>query len=319
MKNLKLIPTLLATAILAGCGVVKTSSISEPSFASKGKKIEQSSFKTNIIAALEANEFYRENKNLASKIIKENASTENIQKRIRDKKTYYSSDAVSTADYVIEYDSKQVLVKSDRKINVQNEVESDSENSKIKNSLKETTFFEEGTGENANRIVKISEQLKEYSVSDPLAANETVKNRFDANISENFLSGLKSTKLMHYAEATDVSSTTFYQNKNVFTVSYKEVLKDTEKDVIDGETVETMKYEISRTFIAQADLTNGAEKIKISEKQISIYTVLVDYNAYKKDEIIEKTTTNYVEFSAFDKDLELKRIDDLSGYKKVNS
>ena len=57
-KKLKYIPVLLSVAVLAACDATKIV-VKAPTFASKGKSVEQADFKTEIINAYNNNEYFQ--------------------------------------------------------------------------------------------------------------------------------------------------------------------------------------------------------------------------------------------------------------------
>ena len=312
MKKIKIIPTLLAITLLTGCSF--KISVKEPIFVKQGKETTQEEFKTQLIKALEENEFYKAEKDLPSKIMKYRSAGKSEQKRVRKKKTYYSKESASASDSILTYDSKNVILKSEYSYKSQTEVESENENSKNREITKNTLFLHEGADDLQGKVVTFYTDSLTYTVEETLSEGKTAKNYIDNTLGSFYLQIFNSSRLMHYTEIADIENCHFYQNKNVFTVRYKETVSEIQKGEIDGEQVDVMRFEISTDIKSQVDLTNGMETVKIADKQTIVYTSLADYNGYKKGEILEIETVQYTDFSAVDKDATLEKVTDLSKY-----
>ena len=312
MKKIKIVPALLSVAILTGCSLKL--SVKEPIFVKQGKEISQEEFKTQIIEALEGNEFYKTDRDLSSKILKYRAAGYNKQKRVRGKKVYYSKEVVTTSDSILQYDSVNGVIKSELSDKSQTEVQSDTENTNKNSAIKSASFVHEGSGDLANKVVTYCPDTLTYSILNEIGEGETAKKYLDNYVSAYYLEAFNSSRFMHFSEATDVENHRFYRNNDVFTVKFKEKTQNTQKGTVDGEEKDVMRYEISTEIKSQADMTKGSETVKVAEKQTLVYTILADYNGYKKGEIVEMETVNYIDFSAVGKDITLSKITDLDKY-----
>ena len=66
MKKIRFIPALLFVALLTGCDTYKIN-VEAPTFSNKGKNIDQETFKTEIIASYNANEYFKTELDLSSR------------------------------------------------------------------------------------------------------------------------------------------------------------------------------------------------------------------------------------------------------------
>ena len=303
----------MLVSAVAGCASVKVT-IKAPSFAKAGKEISQAEYKTNIINAIKENEFFKDEKNLSSKIIKQANCGKSVQKRVRDKKTYYSKEIMTSLNNYLQYDSNNLVTKLEQNIKSTSVVESDDEETKQSEVTTLSLYAQEGVGDYQNKILEISDKQLSFEVLSEINEGEKAKTYLDAYAASYYVSVFNAAQLMHFAEVSDTRPYHFYQNKNTFTVTYKEVHEEIFKEIVDGKEIDATQYQISREIKAQADLTNGNETVKYSEKQTLVYITLADYPGAKQGDILEMEIVNYVDLSAVDKEVKLERITDLSNY-----
>lgn len=303
--------------LVAGCASVKVT-IKAPSFAKQGKEITQAEYKTNIIAAIKDNEFFKEDKDLSSKVIRQANCGKSVQKRVRDKKTYYSKEIMTSLNNYLQYDTNNLVAKLEQNAKSTAVVDSDDEESNQSEVTTLSLYAQQGIGDYQNKILEISDKELSFEVINEIGEGENAKTYLDAYAASYYVSVFNSAQLMHFAEATDTRPCHFYQNKNTFTVTYKEVHEEIFKEVVDGKEIDATQYQISREIKAQADLTNGSETVKFSEKQTLVYLTLADYPGAKKGDVLEMEIVNYVDLSAVDKDVKVNKINSLENYLEEN-
>ena len=318
MKKIKFIPALLTVAMLSACTGVRVS-LKEPRFTSAGKEVTQAEFKASFVGALLENEFYKEDKNLSSKLFKQKIGSKNVQKRVKNTKTYYKSETLQSKDSVLQYDSKNLGVKTESISKMQGTIKSQEEDTKMSQIDSETYYVQKGVEDTVNDIIEISIEKTQYHTLGILPEGANPKTFLDNYVGSLYMETLNASSMMHYVEATDVAYYRFYENKkkNTYTVTYKEIFETVQKGTINGETVDIMRYELSQENKSQVDFTEGNEAIRVSTKQTVAYTILADYDGYTKGEILEIEMINYLDFTAVDKDVRLKNYTNLSDYRYI--
>ena len=312
-KKLKYIPVLLSVAILAACDATKIV-VKAPTFASKGKSIEQADFKTEIINAYNENEYFQEDLNLTSREVVIKETTVERQKRARNKKIYYSDENTTLTEAFMRYDAQNLLLEDITTVKNNRVIEGDEINSKKSSKTSNDLFFEVGSSEYANIMLTLDLKNKEMELGDAVADNAAAKKVLDQNVARQFSFAFNSSRMMHYAEATDVQFYKFYKKNNLFTVIYKEKYETSESTTINDHSVDVKKYYITRETQSQVDLAEGAEAIRISDKTDTTCEILVDHSGYQKGEIIDVQSIKYTVFTSLNKNVNLERINDYSSY-----
>ena len=312
MKKIKLIPALLLTVILSGCEfkiVVK-----EPSFASKGRNIDQDTFRSGITLAYNENEYFKADLNLSSRELQFKETIVEKQNRAKNKKVYYSDEYTSSTEGYLRYDSEDLLLEQERYVKETRVVEGDQVDSKTNKKNHYKTFMEYGSGEFENKVVSLDQMLNEVQVVAEASDAEAAKKTLDTAIANQFVTLFNSSKMMHYAESGDTHLYKFYKNGDRYTVVYKETYETYEAAMIDGVSKDVKKYYTIRESKSQVDLTKGAETITISDKTDTTCEVLLDHSGYKKGEIVDVENIRYVVCTSKDAQIDLNRIDDYSSY-----
>lgn len=313
MKKIRFIPALLFVALLTGCDTYKIN-VEAPTFSNKGKNIDQETFKTEIIAAYNANEYFKTELDLSSRELQFKETTVEKQNRARNKKVYYTDEHTYLTQGYLKYDSKNVLLDQERYLKETRVTEGDNIDSKANSKNHFKTFLEVGTGDYENKVISLDKMTKELSVYANTTTAEEAKSSVNSAVAHQFVALFNSSKMMHFAEATDAHLYKFYKNGNMFTVIYKESYETTESATIDGEAVAAKKYYVIRETKSQVDLTEGNEAIRISDKTDTACEVLVDHSGYRKGEIVDVETIRYAVCSSVNKEVTLNRIDDYSSY-----
>ena len=316
-KIYKIVPALFAVGILTACDSFKID-VKEPTFASKGKSIDQETFRTEIIKSYYENEFFKEGMDLNSKVLQYKETIIEKQNRAKNKKVYFTDEKTVLSEGVMKYDSKNLLLEHETNNKELREVESDEEN--IKKTLKgnEKSFMQVGADDYANKIVNFDRNRMQIDIVKTLTSESEAKETFDNTIASIFTNYFNSSRVMHFAEASEVSLYKFYKNSNMFTVTYKESYETSEQSTINEHSVDVKKYYVKRETKSQVDLTENAEAVRIIDTAVTTCEILQDHDGYKKGEIIDVQNTRYVVCSVGHKNIELDRITNYSAYRLNN-
>ena len=312
MRKIKYIPALLSIIVLSACDSVSMA-VKEPVFASKGKSIDQDTFRSGITQAYNENEFFQANLNLNSLVLQYKETNVEKQNRAKNKKIYYSDESTTITEGVLKYDSQDLLIDYEYNKREKREVESDETDLDKFSKINEHYFYELGSGDYENKILRIDLKCKSFNVGDTVTT-EAAKAFMDYSIAELFTTYFNGSKMMHFAESGETHLYKFYRNSNMFTVTYKETYETSEQGYVNDHTVDVKKYYVTRETKSQVDLTEGAEAIRVSDKTDTACEILQDHDGYKKGEIIDVQSTRYVVLTAARKNVELNRITDYTSY-----
>ena len=316
-KVFKLVPALFAVGILTACDSFRIE-VKEPTFASKGKSVDQETFRSEIISAYYENEFFKEGMDLNSKILQFKETIIEKQNRAKNKKIYYTDEKTILTEGVMKYDSENLLLEQETNRKELREVESDEQNSKKTSKGSENTFMQVGADGYANQVISFDRNRMKIDIIKTLASEEEAKETFDSTIASAFASYFNSSKVMHFAEASEVNLYKFYKNSKMFTVTYKESYETSEQGIINSHSVDVKKYYVKRETKSQVDFTENAETIRVIDAIDTTCEILQDHDGYKKGEIIDVKNTRYIVCSVGHKNIELDRITNYSAYKLNN-
>ena len=318
-KIFKLAPSLLAVILLAACDSVNIT-VKEPSFASKGKSIDQATFRSEITQAYLASEFFQEDLDLNSKIVQFQETTVEKQQRAKNKKVYFTDEHTAQKVGVMNYDSEALLLEQEIISKEIRDIDGEETNSNKSGKTTDKFFYEVGTKDYANKVLFIDQNRKDVEVVKELQEGESAKPTFDSIIATQFSNYFNESRMMHFAETTEYYFHKFYKNNKMFTVSYKEKYETSEQTIINGHNVDVKKYYVTQQITSQVDFTEGAEAIRISNKIDTTCEILQDHSGYKQGEIIDVQNARYVVYSVAHRTVNLKPLDVLpgSGYILIN-
>ena len=306
-KIYKLAPTLLAVILLTACDSFAIT-VKEPSFASKGKNIDQDTFGYEIVKAYNNCEYFKDEYDLDSKVVEFKETLIEKQNRAKNKTIYFNDEHTTQKEGVIRYDSEDLLL-SQEVINREiREVKGEETNSRKTGKANDDFFYQVGTDEYANKVLAIDEARKEFEVVKQLGSEESGKPVFDEIIASQFVTYFNESKMMHFAEASDVHLYKFYKNNNMFTVTYKEKYETSEQGIINDHSVDVKKYYVSRETKSQVDFSESSQAIRISDKVDTTCEILQDHLGYKKGEIIDIQTIRYVVYTVAHRLVNLSRV-----------
>ena len=300
---------------LSACSSVKVT-VKEPNFDKKGKEITQAEFNSQLAEAVNNNEFFKANLNLGSTIFKNRYSAKYTQKKVLNDKTYYNTEYMELSDTVIQYDTVNSVMKKESIIKAVEETKTFEGDDKSTFVSSTTNYHQNGTGEYANKVLSISVDYKTFTTAANVVQGETHKQKMDAILAVNFVSIFEHSQIVNFGKFADASYR-FYKNKNTFTLSFKASATGSQMELIDGKQTEVLKFEKVREVKVQANLSNGNGAVKLSDEEKVVHTVFANWNNYKKGEIIETETVEYIDCTAVGKDTRIRRIEDLSSYKYI--
>lgn len=315
MKKLKFIPVLLLVASLAACAEVRVT-VKEPRFEKKGKEITQEEFRSQLAETMSKNEFFKEKLDLSPTLLKDRRTLKYTQKRALSK-TYASSEIAISSDTVTQYDTINSVIKSECVRKETSEIKDLEGETKSSGLYTYNDYYQKGKDDYAQNILAISQDYKTYSIAATVAEGETHKQKMDAIFASGFVSVVSYTHIVDYAEFADTTSYHFYRNKDMFTLTFKTSKNGVVMDTIDSVQTEIYRYEKAREVKIQVNFADGKETAKLSDEEKIVYRVFENWNDYKKDEIIETETYDYLECSAVGKDSRIKPIEDLSSYRLI--
>ena len=312
-KILKVLPSLLMIAFITACDSFKIT-VKEPSFASKGKNIDQDTFRHEITTAYLESEMFQEQLNLNSSFMVFNDTSIEKQNRAKNKKVYYTNEYTTQTEGYIRYDANNLLLEQVQNRKKLRTIESNQVTSKKTTKNEEKTLMERGEEEYEGQVISLDKKRYTISVVKTLADGESAKPTFDSVIASLFTTYFNSSRMMHFAESGDVHLYKFYKKSNLFTVTYKETYETTETGIVNDHSIDVKRYYVSHETKSQVDLTKGAEAVRISDKVDTTCEILQDHSNYKKGEIIDVVNIRYVVCTVSNQNVELKKDNNYDRY-----
>ncbi len=312
MKKIKFLPLFLVAPLLVGCNNVK-----QPKFAKEGDAVEFDKFADDLSKKSAEASFAKEAK-LGSLVFKSTNQSSEESKRTRSDKTVVnqSSDFEETKTDG-KYDANNLLI-SAKGSTKQNE-QSKSLYGTSKTSLKSNseTFVQEFSKEDKKYVVTGNKKAKELQKMVELSDLVKAEDYFDLMMKALVANGGSRIQAAceAYALADEEAKKNykFYENGDIFTVEFKEVVENEEHK--NGEDKVEYVVNGSDSFKIQIDLTEGKWKSKYYRETSEKIEHKLDHGSYLEGEVTESLIKASEDVEINSKDVKLKAVD-VSKYKE---
>lgn len=319
MKKTAFISLLGVALLLTGCDTNLTK-VKKPNFASFGEEVAYEDFQEDTSKAFEDTDIHQETR-LGSKEFKIKSNSAFSETLYR-----YDSDAAnykvvrqnihgSLLETALKYDSKKLITLIDSKQKTVDIVKSKTEDTKEETTTEENSGSAVVTIDSGKSVISFNNKAMTYSVTKSFGEGEEPAEYFDSSLKMSFRITIELLFAMNLPASAEYTPEKyhFYRNKNTYTLTYVESVKEDLKDfgnVIYAHSV----AEINNTV--QIELSENKQILTTYTSRSESIDYLRDYEGAHANERAIATFQESYEISLKSKNVSLSNIK-LSKYTEI--
>lgn len=313
MNKIKFIPVLAVVALLSACGNNRQS-VKAPKFAKEGQEVAVAKFVEDASKAFDNLDIFKEDR-LGSKVVTSKASEATNEKLVRGKKTISESKKQEVEEYSYKLDAKSFVAEMEGKYNVSESVKNATTESESSQSQEEKVVMQQYEEEGKKYFSSFNISTKQAQLGTELTGEATIETVFD-NLErmsiyyEMEFDDLENTlAYLPTASAEDLKDQKFYENGNIFTMTYSVEESHAYPSETDPEANIKVTYEAKQQYVLEPNAVKVASAFT-TKFEISLVkdTMISPSLVGKAGDVYENVGFEYFEAEAKDAKLSLKPI-----------